>query len=465
MPANVEQTTSVEVYTVDEVDAKFAALPEPGTGPQGEPGPAGADGAPGEKGDTGDAGPQGAAGEPGPAGPAGVAGSAGATGPSGPVGATGPVGPQGPAGPAGETGPAGPQGEPGLPGTGGGSGATVLVDSLGSTDNARIAAMNALAQSHGGNPTPAFEFAARQYNFSTQIELWSGLKLIGTSGLPAREYGRGTVLNWQGAAGTSIFKWVSPQTSQGYPSDGSPRDGSVSGILFQGGSGTDVMPKAQMNGDYAGKTLWYWNFHNCGVRNMRSFWWGYATGCSITGTFHAQSMADTVLFLGGSENTIFEGGHSLMDNSTAAWATSGKPFIRSVMEKSYIGKAMISARGNSYQLSIEGGRAMVVSHCQFDAPTGSPTHGATIRVSACNGLTISNCTFKGMMTNPGTSRGVIDITGGNNIMIYGNQFINYGSTIATGTPMVYASGASNVKYALNGTNGFDGVTTGVTNGV
>lgn len=396
----------ISYYTTEEVDEKFAALPAVRDGVDGRDGidgVNGVDGVDGAKGDKGDPG------EPGPPGPAG-------------------------------------------------GGTTILVDSLGTTDNARITELNRLAKAHAGQPTPVFEFATRQYNISVPIELWSGLKLLGTSGLPAREFGRGTILNWQGAAGTSVFVWVSPQTNQGYPSDGSPRDITVSGILFQGGASTDVMPKAAMTGDYSGKTLWYCNFHNVGVRNMRTFWWGYATGCTITGTFHAQAMADTTIFLGGSENTLFEGGHSLLDNSTAAWATSGKPFIRSVMEKSYICRAMISARGNSYQLSVEGGRALIVDGCQFDAPDSAPTDGAQVRIKAVDGLTITNCTFKGGMAKTG-SRGLIDITGGRGIIIHGNQFINRGSVIPTTTPIVYASGAD-VQAGLNGHTGFDGVMVG-----
>ena len=54
-----------------------------------------------------------------------------------------------------------------------------------------------------------------------------------------------------------------------------------------------------------GNTLWYCNLHNLGVNGMRTFWWGYGTGVSLTGSFHANGMIDTPLYLGGSENTIF----------------------------------------------------------------------------------------------------------------------------------------------------------------
>jgi hypothetical protein len=404
MPADVTRTETVQVYTVDEINEMIAAL---------APARDGIDGIDGEDGQDG---------EPGPPGP------------------------RGPAGPA-------------------GGGTTVLVDSLGDTDDARIAAMNAMAKAHNGLPTAAFEFAVRQYNFSTPIELWSGLKIIGTNGLPAREFGRGTILNWQGAAGTSVFKWVSPQYGQSYPGDGSPRDITVVGMLFQGGSSTDVMPKAQMNGDYAGKTLWYCNFHNCGVRNMRSFWWGYATGCSITGAFHAQAMADTVIFLGGSENTVFGVEQSLMDNSTAAWASSGKPFVRSVMEKSYIKTAMLSARGNSYQLSIEGGHDVIVDGLQVDSPSGAPTQGSPVRVTGGYNFRFTNMTFKGFLNGGVTttfgSRAAIDIQNARWISIDGNTFLKGNPTLPATTPLVYATNSTFVKWGTqNLHDGFNGATVG-----
>jgi hypothetical protein len=348
-------------------------------------------------------------------------------------------------------------------------GRTIAVDQLGASDNERINALNELTRRSGGIHCPVFEFANRQYVLSTPIKLYSGLKLLGTSGLPAREYDGGTTIRWDGKPNTSIFVFAPEgQARQAYPPDGSPRDISITGILFEGGSQTDVFPRLTMTADsIRGNTLWYCNLHNLGVRAMRTFWWGYGTGVSLTGTFHVQAMTDTPLYLGGSENTIFgTESQSFIDNSSGPWASSGKPFIRSVMDKSFIGRAIISAHSNSYHLSIEGGRGLVVSGVQFDAPPESPSNGSAVKVSGADGLTISNCVFYANMANPGNdSRGIIDISRGREILIVGNQFLSdptLGLNWRSGwhTPIVYCSSPDPVKIGLNGYPGYAGVVRG-----
>ncbi|SFR76219.1 Collagen triple helix repeat-containing protein [Agromyces sp. CF514] len=405
----------ISYYTSEEVDAKIEALPVARDGIDGKdgapglPGRNGIDGAKGDKGDKGDPG------EPGK------------------------------------------DGEPGAPGAGG-AGTTVLVDTLGTTDNERITALNALAQSNQANSgKTVFEFALRQYNISVPIQLWSGLRLRGSAGLPTREFGRGTVINWQGASGTAVFAYTGTQSGQGYPSDGSPRDVIVQGLEFRGGAGRHVFEKVDPL-NYAassGKRAWYFSIIDCGVVGFDTFFWGFMTGCTVRGEFHAQAVADSTFFIGGSENNIFAGGHALLDNSTAAWAASGKPYIRSIMQKSYIGNAMISARGNSYQLSIEGGNDLHVMGTQFDAPDGAPTAGANIRITAGNNVQIIGCTFKGQMNNPGTtSLGVIHVTGGKNIVIQG-EFRLSGTAASPSTPLVYNSSANVVEVGLLSPGDYD----------
>ena len=164
-----------------------------------------------------------------------------------------------------------------------------------------------LGRRSAGKNTPVYEFANRTYTISTPIKLFSGLKLRGTGGLPAREFDGGTVIVWQGDDDSSVFVFPPEgQSGQNYPTDGSPRDISISGLLFEGGASTNVFPRLSMStGSHVGKTLWYSSLHNLGVRAMRTFWWGYGTGVSLTGSFHAQALSDTPLYLGGSENTIF----------------------------------------------------------------------------------------------------------------------------------------------------------------
>lgn len=136
---------------------------------------------------------------------------------------------------------------------------------------------------------------------------------------------------------------------------------------------------------------------------MRTFWWGCGTGVSSTGSFHAQAMYDTALYLGGRVSTIFgTESQSFMDNSTGPWTSSGKLFIRSMMEKSFIGRVIITAQLNSYHLSVETGRGLVVSGVQFDAPAELPSNGSAVKESGVDGLTISDCVFYANMADLAT---------------------------------------------------------------
>jgi hypothetical protein len=352
-----------------------------------------------------------------------------------------------------------------------GSPATIPVDELGLTDNERIERLNVLAQRSAGKSTPVYEFANRTYAITTPIKLFSGLKLRGTGGLPAREYGGGTVIAWEGDDDSSVFVFPPEgQSGQNYPTDGSPRDISISGLMFEGGASTNVFPRLSMSsGSHVGHTLWYSSLHNLGVRAMRTFWWGYGTGVSLSGSFHAQALADTPLYLGGSENTIFgTSDQSFMDNSTASWRQSGKAFIRSVMSKSYIGRVIITARSDSFHLSVEGGRGLVVDGVQFDAAGSDQSRNAAIKVSDINGLTVSNCVFYGTMSQPGDgSRGIVDIRGGSGVLMTGNQFVRIlgdreADSVAAspGTPLIYNATPDPVKLGMNGFPDFDGIVVG-----
>lgn len=352
-----------------------------------------------------------------------------------------------------------------------GSPATVPVDELGSNDNERIARLNDRARRSAGKNTPVYEFANRTYTISTPIKLFSGLKLRGTGGLPAREYGGGTVIVWQGDDDSSVFVFPSEgQSGQNYPSDGSPRDISISGLMFEGSAGANVFPRLSMSsGSHVGHTLWYSSLHNLGVRAMRTFWWGYGTGVSLNGSFHAQALSDTPLYLGGSENTIFgTSDQSFMDNSTASWRQSGKAFIRSVMSKSYIGRVIITARSDSFHLSIEGGRGLIVDGVQFDAAGSDQSRNAAIKVSDIDGLTVSNCVFYGSMNQPGDgSRGIVDIRGGRGVVVAGNQFVRQlgdseADSVAAGpgTPLIYNATDDPVKLGMNGFPDYDGIVIG-----
>ncbi len=327
----------------------------------------------------------------------------------------------------------------------------------GTTTDDKIKALNSWALSATASGSrPAVVFEASIYEHTTPIELRSGLTLIGGRRSAAREYGTGTVLSYKGASGTSQFNFVT--NVQGYPSDGSPRDISFQSIQFSGGASVDHMPKNDPSGgSYSGKTLWYVNWNNCGFVGFNTVWWGWGDGVTINGITHVQGVADTAFYVSGAENHLFDG-YSFIDNSSAAWASSGKPFLRTKMEKSSIGRIMFSARGNSYQVSVEGGQNLVIDGAAFDAPGSAPTSGKQISISGGSGIRITNGSFKGAMANPqsatggsAANRALIHITGGSQIVIDGNNFL-------PSTPIVWVGpnvAANQVKFGLNGypTNG------------
>lgn len=348
---------------------------------------------------------------------------------------------QGPAGPAGSE--AAPTGESGEVWFDGFPGATV---------NEKITALNAWSRTQTG-PTRTVVFDAKSYEFSTPIDLNSGLSLMGAKRATAREYSRATVLRWQGAANTSMFRFPGSQTNQSYPSDGSPRDITFSFIQFQGGSSTHWMPKYDP-GTYAqngaGHVLWYHQFHGCAWVGFATVWWGWGNGTSISGLAHLQAYSDTPFFLGGSENSIF-------GQDAQSFADSGnmttKPFLRSVMTKSTIGHIMITTRKGGTQLSIEGGGNLLVDGTQLDAQDSDPVHGAGLRISGGDGLVFTNMSFKGMATAPTDTQGWIQITGGRQMSFLGNNFERAGSNMPnTSYPLVFVASSvpdHAVKWGFN----------------
>lgn len=342
---------------------------------------------------------------------------------------------------------------------------TVAFDGLGANDNARIAGWNALQKAHGGGILPTVIMPARQINFSTPIQLYSGLKGIAMSGRSA-EYSRACVFNWQGASGTSMFVFPSEgQTNQSYPGDGSPRDGYLEGIQFQGGSSTSWLPKYDpATASYSGRTLWYWQFHGCAWKSFGAVWWGWSTGCTINGQTHFQGCALPAINISGSETVLFgQDAQSFMDHSSAGGAA--QPHIISRLEKSSIGRCMITARGNSWQLTVAGGRNIRVLGVDLDSQTADPVDGKNLLVSGGTNVIIGDCSFKGGMDAPSSgaggetaNRGFIHITGGSEIIVDRNAFTNDGTSAGSSTPLVYASsGAGTVRIGLNAHSGFSAV--------
>lgn len=337
-------------------------------------------------------------------------------------------------------------------------------DFSGANDSAKITSLNNWAMARGTSTCPVILFAPRVYSFNTPIKLFSGLKLRGAAGVPGRTFTRpSTILNWTGGSGTSMLLFPPEgQTNQSYPTSGAPRDVTLSGFQFTGSSSTHFMPKnTAFNASYV---LWYVQFHNCGWKNFETVWWGWGTGVSISGPSFFENIVDTPLQVGGSENLIFSLDHqSVMTNTLPGWASSGKPFLRSNMDKSVIGNVLMESRGNSYGVAITGGTNHRLFGVSVIGQASSPMQGAAIKISGSSGLTMENCVIHDAMNSPAAAtggesvnRGYVHITGGTNIVIQGNQFAINASAAPIQTAAVYASLASNntVKVGMNGYAGF-----------
>jgi len=123
------------------------------------------------------------------------------------------------------------------------------------------------------------------------------------------------------------------------------------------------------------------------------------------------------------------------------------------MEKSSIGRIMLSARGNSYGISVEGGNNLVIDGVAFDAPGSQPTSGKQLAISGGTGIRVTNCSFWAGMANPSAAtggvaqnRGNIHVTGGQQIVIDGNNFRGTSPVLYTGSNV----GAKQVKWGLSG---------------
>lgn len=342
---------------------------------------------------------------------------------------------------------------------------TIAFDSFGANDNARVAGMNAFHKAHGGGILPTVIMPARQINHSTPITLYSGMKMIAVNGRAA-EYSRACVMNWQGGSGTSqlIFP-AEGQTNQGYPSDGSPRDGVMEGIQFQGPSSTSWLPKYDPStGSYAGKVLWYFILTGCAWKQFGAVWWGWSTGSTINGQTHFQGCGLPALYLAGSETVLFgQDAQSFMDNTGAG--SANQPHIISRLEKSSIGRVMPTARGNSWQMTVSAGKNMRIIGVDFDSQSSDPVQGANLKITGGTNIIVGDCSFKGGMNSPSSggggesaNRGFIHCSGGSEIIVDRNAFTSDGSAAGSSTPLVYVgSGASAVRVGLNAHSGYTGV--------
>lgn len=329
--------------------------------------------------------------------PDATVGPAGPSGPAGPAGAQGPQGLQGVKGDKGDTGPAGPPG-PASSGT-----TTALpfktFDAFGTTDDERMTNLLKWEDSLGGGTAsyPEVHFAQRIHTITARIPIRTGRRWVGVRG-PVREFNTGTVIKYNGPAGSSLFYLdATKNTGYGYPTNGVPRDSHYLGIQWNAGLDRDFLPPATT---YDPKwVLWYCEFDNCGWSGWRNNLNYYGTGLQVTGTFHFQAYATTPVFFRGSESEL-GGGMSLADTLNETFINSASPVVDFSASKSTLGSCLISARRKAYSLRVSGGHNSGAVRAGFDGPdgTGMPMEGAAVRFdgNAVN-FDLTSCSFKGNM--------------------------------------------------------------------
>lgn len=332
-------------------------------------------------------------------------------------------------------------------------------------DAAKFAAMDAWNQANtGAGPRRTVLFAPRAYSVPT-LNLWAGMRLEGSNGSAVREYNTGTTFN---CTGTNQFQFAGVSNGgYSYPSGGAPRDISIQNIFFVGGSTKNwIAPQPTFT---TANVLWMSTIHNCGWSNWLTILNGYIDGVTISGNTHIQGCYDTPFTLGGSENNVFSDGFAFVDSAAAyPVVSSGKPFIVTHMDKSRIGRIMATGRQTGVHVQVTGGSNQVLDGYCSDAQNSDPVYGASIFVTGGDGLVFSNCSFKGVASNPAlaigglaANRGWIHITGGTQTMFNGCMWQRGGvNQPATTFPIVFTGpgvGQGQVKMGLgNGFTGFAG---------
>jgi len=336
-----------------------------------------------------------------------------------------------------------------------------LFDSFGATDDDRVRGVNAYQQAHSGGILEPVELPSRVITHSVPFQLWSGLRMHSESPHRACEYRRQTVLKYTGAG--SQFVFTGSQTAQGYPGDGSPRDVSLRGIQFDGSPSNTFLPSYDLTKYPAqgpSHVLWMSELHGCSWTNfgkVNASWWD---GLSISGVTHFQGIGDTPLWVDAAESSLFgSDAYSFMDNSN--WSNTAKPFIRVRARKCTIGKVMITARGFSYQIAIDDGAYnTVLDQVAFDSQDAAPVYGANLRINGGTNTVVSRCSFKGGGQNylAAYEHGVIEIVGGRQVNISGNNFLRLGTSASPDTPLVFVGPNVPDQGVIVGANNFEGYT-------
>lgn len=301
-------------------------------------------------------------------------------------------------------GPSGPAGS----GTGGSTVKTAF-NSLGGDDTARF---TELVRRYKGGWRGEVEFEVRVHNCPIQIPTIAGMRWVGTE-TPSSEFGTGTVINYTGGSGTSMFSLYT-NSGYNYPSNGVSRDSHFHGIQFNAGNDRDFLPPAP--GGFDGSYVqWYWSFTNCGWVGWRNIVKGWGTGLDLLGKIHLQGNAQTPWTVGGSECKWFGEG-SLVDSGNANWMAANQPFLNWSLSKSTIGSVMLSARRKSYQLLVTYGHNSRAIGTEFDAPDSMPTEGHQVRFQGtANDFSLTACSFKG-------GQGIQCITGPTEVLVNGCGF-------------------------------------------
>jgi hypothetical protein len=305
--------------------------------------------------------------------------------------------------------------------TGTGTGASFFpgrhFNSFGANDNERMTKLLAWEDSLGGGsvPYPQVWFDQRVHRISVRIPIRTSRRWIGVIG-PVREFSTGTVIQYVGASGTSLF-YIDPakNTGYGYPAGGVPRDSHYIGIQWNGGLDVDFLPLP--TGYDAKWVLWYCEFENCGWQGWRNNLDYYGTGLNITGTFHLQAYATTPIKFRGSENEL-GGGMSLADTLNATFISNMNPIVDFSSSKSVLGTCLLSARRKAYSLKVSGGHNSHAIGAGFDGPAGNFMENGAVRFDgSAIDFGLQSCSFKGI-----SSAAIMCVTGPTQVDVQGCSF-------------------------------------------
>lgn len=322
----------------------------------------------------------------------------------------------------------------------------VALDSFaGADDDAKLTA--AMAYASAQTVKPPILFGNRQYTFSTQRTVYSGLKLVGGFGHGDQQRGANSIPNDIRYNGTGTWWTVGGTTYDVY----------MGGLCFQGNSGAQFMATG-------GNVLWTSVFENLGFNLWKHVMGNPTTKMLLTavqfqGWWNTNNSYNTAYTLGGSDCNLWTEGMLL--DSPPTTMTAGAYHLRcDFLEKTNIGPLFVTADQNSgiYITGSENNAQLVFTsggRCEGRNST-TPCYGSNIRMDG-GGVTFRDWEIFYGYANPASSGhtgegGVITVTGGR--ALFDGCWYDRATATTESTPWIYQSGGFvRVRNTMTGAKG------------